>query len=115
MSPEILEGKGLDSPAIDFWALGIIMYELLVGLPPFNDTTIGKVFENIKRNRIDWDEIEPTEEGEEIISENAKSLIGELLQSVPSMRLGTDSVDDIKQHPFFSGTHQLNQTPTGRR
>ena len=103
MSPEMIEGKGLDLPTIDYWALGVIFFELIVGVPPFNDETIEKVFQNIKDNRVPWDSL-ITEDGEELISQEAKSLILGLLESNPNDRLGSDSVDDIKYHPFFAGS-----------
>jgi predicted Ser/Thr protein kinase len=53
MAPEVIT-KGLSTPAADFWAVGIIAYEVLTGIPPFNDTTVGKVFDNIKHMKIEW-------------------------------------------------------------
>lgn len=44
IAPEILEGKGLSSPAIDFWSIGVILFELLVGVPPFNDSSVETIF-----------------------------------------------------------------------
>lgn len=57
IAPEVLEGEGLQNPVIDWWSIGIILFEMLVGKPPFNDDTVEKTFENIKNHAIPWDEI----------------------------------------------------------
>lgn len=57
MAPEVIEGEGLQNPVIDWWSIGIILFEMLVGRPPFNDDSVEKIFENIKYYRIPWDEI----------------------------------------------------------
>lgn len=40
--------------SVDYWSLGVIMYELLVGMPPFNDESVEKIFDNIKNMRMEW-------------------------------------------------------------
>ena len=102
MSPEMLDGKGLDLPTIDFWALGVILFELIIGIPPFNDTTVEQVFSNIRNNRIPWGEL-VTEDGQEVLSSEARALIEGLLEPDPYQRLGADSIEDIKSHSFFEG------------
>ena len=57
IAPEVLEGEGLQNPVIDWWSIGIILFEMLIGKPPFNDDTVEKTFDNIKNHRIPWDEI----------------------------------------------------------
>jgi len=46
LAPETILGVGY-GPAVDFWAVGVILYELVVGFPPFNAETPEEVFENI--------------------------------------------------------------------
>lgn len=46
LAPEILRREP-HSPAVDIWALGVCLYEFLVGCPPFIDETIEDVFNNI--------------------------------------------------------------------
>jgi len=46
LAPETIMGIGY-GPAVDFWAVGAILYELIVGIPPFNAETPQEVFENI--------------------------------------------------------------------
>lgn len=58
MAPEILEREGLLNPVLDWWSVGIMLFEFLVGVPPFNDENIDLVFDNIRNHRIPWDAIE---------------------------------------------------------
>lgn len=102
MAPEMLEFKGLDQPAIDYWALGVIFFELIVGIPPFNAQTVDEVFSNIKNHKIPWADL-VDEDGEEAVTPEAKDLIMSLLNPDPLKRLGSQAVSDIKNHIFFTG------------
>ena len=97
MAPEIVTGKGYNSKAVDLWSLGVILYELLVGVPPFNDETVDKVFENITNLNMSWPEIGF---GEDCMSNEAYNLIKGLLCMDPAQRLTTEKV---KKHAFFEG------------
>ncbi len=55
--PEVIEGESINNKTIDWWSLGIIIYELMTGAPPFNDETVENIFENIKVGDIEWPEI----------------------------------------------------------
>ena len=57
IAPEILDGRGANQPSVDWWALGIIVFEFIVGMPPFNDETMEKIFDNILNLRIPWQEL----------------------------------------------------------
>lgn len=57
IAPEILHGKKANSPSVDWWALGVMMFEFIVGVPPFNADTIDEVFDNIRNLRIPWEAI----------------------------------------------------------
>eukprot|EP01113_Clastostelium_recurvatum_P044828 TRINITY_DN760_c0_g3_i2.p1 TRINITY_DN760_c0_g3~~TRINITY_DN760_c0_g3_i2.p1 ORF type:complete len:1617 (+),score=536.15 TRINITY_DN760_c0_g3_i2:260-5110(+) len=111
LSPEILLGMGHDVSA-DWWALGIILYEFLTGVPPFNDDTPEQIFQNILHREIVWPRIKgmPRDPGaddeyedETEMSREAQDLISKLLVRDPAERLGSRSVDQIKEHPFFYG------------
>lgn len=54
ISPEIIKGVSSDNFSTDYWSLGVIMYEMLVGVPPFNDTTVERLFDNILNLRMEW-------------------------------------------------------------
>jgi predicted Ser/Thr protein kinase len=57
MAPEIILGVSNSNYTIDWWALGVIIFELICGIPPFNDDTIEKVYDNITHRKIPWDDI----------------------------------------------------------
>ncbi|XP_061178277.1 serine/threonine-protein kinase greatwall-like [Saccostrea echinata] len=80
LAPEILLRKKHDE-AVDWWALGVCLFEFLTGVPPFNDQTPELVFQNILNRDIPW----PGED-EEPLSENAKSAIDALLTMEPKER-----------------------------
>ncbi|KAL6060878.1 Serine/threonine-protein kinase greatwall [Balamuthia mandrillaris] len=97
LSPEALLGTG-HSASVDWWALGVILFEFLSGCPPFNDETPEEIFQNILNRNIPWAELPPE------TSPEARDLIDRLLCSNPKQRLGsasTGGVDAIKAHPFF--------------
>lgn len=75
------------------------MYEMLVGIPPFNDDSIEKIFDNILNMRIEWP---PIGDDEGCISKNAYDLISNLLNPDYKQRLGHNNIQEIKDHPFFS-------------
>ena len=105
MAPEILSSfreKLLLGPSIDWWSIGVILFEFLVGIPPFNDDTIDKIFENITAHKIPWDCLE-IGYGEQQMSPEAFDLINKLLNADPEERLGSKDVGDIKKHVFFKG------------
>ncbi|CAG8651267.1 24573_t:CDS:2, partial [Racocetra persica] len=92
LAPELLLGIG-HTTAVDWWSLGICLFEFLVGYPPFNDDTPQAIFRNILDNDIQWPP-------EEFLSIEAKDFISKLLNKTPEKR---PSVDEIKAHPFFNG------------
>lgn len=94
IAPEVLSKKGYGIEC-DWWSLGAIMYEMLVGYPPFqsNDsvTTCRKIV-NWRLHLKFPDDI--------VVSGKAKDLIKKLLCDV-DRRLGARGADEIKQHPWF--------------
>jgi serine/threonine protein kinase len=100
MPPEILEGNGLHSTAVDWWSVGVILFELIVGIPPFNDESQEAIFQNIKEHKIPWDQIK-IGIGDDCISEEAFDLINKLLEPDPKKRIGSEGTEAIKNHAFF--------------
>eukprot|EP00330_Aristerostoma_sp_ATCC50986_P005999 CAMPEP_0114585782 /NCGR_PEP_ID=MMETSP0125-20121206/9221_1 /TAXON_ID=485358 ORGANISM="Aristerostoma sp., Strain ATCC 50986" /NCGR_SAMPLE_ID=MMETSP0125 /ASSEMBLY_ACC=CAM_ASM_000245 /LENGTH=215 /DNA_ID=CAMNT_0001780995 /DNA_START=1851 /DNA_END=2498 /DNA_ORIENTATION=- len=47
MAPEVVKGESCEHKTLDYWSMGVILYEFLVGFPPFNDETIEKIHDNI--------------------------------------------------------------------
>lgn len=97
LAPESILGIGTDDRMVDWWALGVVLYEFLYGFPPFHDESPEKVFDNVVSRRIDWheDEIE--------ISAEARDLMDRLMSYDPKQRIGARGADEVKQHAFFAG------------
>ncbi|KAH7276700.1 hypothetical protein KP509_39G018200 [Ceratopteris richardii] len=98
LAPEILLGTG-HGPSADWWSTGIILFECLTGVPPFNAEYPEKIFENILNRKIPWPRV-PEE-----MSPDAKDLIDKLLTEDPSSRLGANGAAEVKRHPFFKNIH----------
>ncbi|KAL2761380.1 serine/threonine-protein kinase greatwall isoform 1, partial [Daubentonia madagascariensis] len=81
LAPELLLGRA-HGPAVDWWALGVCLFEFLTGIPPFNDETPQQVFQNILKRDIPWPE------GEEKLSDNAQSAVEILLTIDDTKRAG---------------------------
>ncbi|KAF9013233.1 kinase-like domain-containing protein [Cyathus striatus] len=96
LAPEILNGHGYSiDKTIDWWTLGVLLYEMLAGLPPFYDENTDKMYEKILHDPLVF--------GDEFSSE-ARSILTSLLSREPTRRLGVHGAEEIKKHPFF-GKH----------
>nr|AML78071.1 putative LOV domain-containing protein [Myristica fragrans] len=96
IAPEIITGEG-HSGAIDWWALGILLYEMLYGRTPFRAKNRQKTFANILHKDLTFPSSIP-------VSLTARQLIHGLLHRDPVNRLGSKGgANIIKQHPFFRG------------
>jgi serine/threonine kinase 38 len=94
IAPEMFTRKGY-GPEVDWWSLGIILYEMLIGYPPFfsdSPTETCKKIVNWKQHLV----IPPDAK----ISKDAIDLIKKLIADV-EIRLGYNGADEIKRHPFF--------------
>ncbi|KAJ5071524.1 serine/threonine-protein kinase pkga-related [Anaeramoeba ignava] len=98
LAPEILLGTG-HGFAVDWWSLGIIAYELVVGVTPFHGESIQEVFENIIKHNFEFPPY---------ISDELHDLISKLLVSDPSQRLGFNGSEEIKAHAFFKDVNWEN-------
>nr|AML76307.1 putative LOV domain-containing protein [Xerophyllum asphodeloides] len=96
IAPEIITGAGHTS-AVDWWALGILLYEMLYGYTPFRGKTRQKTFANILHKDIKFPGSIP-------VSLPVRQLMYRLLHRDPRNRLGScEGANEIKQHPFFRG------------
>lgn len=85
LSPELLLGTGHEY-TVDWWAVGVILFEMLTGCPPFNDETPELIFDNILSCKIPWPE-------EGILPDTAVDLIKKLLVVDPKKRLGYNGMN----------------------
>ncbi|KAL4647917.1 microtubule-associated serine/threonine-protein kinase 1-like isoform X1 [Arapaima gigas] len=95
IAPEVILRQGYGRP-VDWWAMGIILYEFLVGCVPFFGDTPEELFGQVITDDIVWPE------GDEALPMDAQNLISALLQTNPLVRLGTGGAFEVKQHSFFS-------------
>uniref|UniRef100_A0A8C1DVF6 non-specific serine/threonine protein kinase n=1 Tax=Cyprinus carpio carpio TaxID=630221 RepID=A0A8C1DVF6_CYPCA len=96
IAPEVILRQGYGKP-VDWWAMGIILYEFLVGCVPFFGDTTEELFGQVITDDIEWPK------GDEALPSEAQSLISALLQTNPLVRLGTGGAFEVKQHSFFLG------------
>nr|CCA21231.1 protein kinase putative [Albugo laibachii Nc14] len=91
LPPEILDRMG-HGTAVDWWNLGMVLYEMLTGLPPWYTNDRKKLFERLRSARLQFPPY---------VSRHAESIIRQLLNRNPKERLGANGCSDVKTHPFF--------------
>ncbi|CAO0795116.1 unnamed protein product [Mucor circinelloides] len=112
IAPEVIKGCGHTS-AVDWWTLGILIYEMLYGTTPFKGNGRNETFAKILHTEPQFPH-QPAPYNANA-SSNCKNLIRKLLQKDEHTRLGSRAgAADIKQHPFFKNTNFAllrNMTP----
>ncbi len=95
LAPEIVSGKG-HGKAVDWWTLGVLIYEMLASYPPFYDEEPMKTYQKIVSGKVTY----PPH-----FSAEAVNLISKLLQLKAANRLGVikGGAALIKAHPWFKG------------
>ncbi|GAV49343.1 hypothetical protein ZYGR_0N07500 [Zygosaccharomyces rouxii] len=94
IAPEVIRGNG-HTAAVDWWTLGILIYEMLFGCTPFKSSNTNETFCNILKNEVNF----PNSND---IGRSCKDLIKKLLIKNELKRLGSKmGAADIKRHPFF--------------
>uniref|UniRef100_A0A674HXX6 non-specific serine/threonine protein kinase n=1 Tax=Terrapene triunguis TaxID=2587831 RepID=A0A674HXX6_9SAUR len=95
IAPEVILRQGYGKP-VDWWAMGVILYEFLVGSVPFFGDTPEELFGQVISDEIAWPE------GDEALPPDAQDLTSKLLCQNPLERLGTgNGAFEVKQHRFF--------------
>jgi serine/threonine protein kinase len=95
LAPELLLGTGHGLEA-DWWSLGVILFEMVVGAPPFSSCSPEAIFQNILERNIAWPPL-----GE--LSPELMDLLDRLLEPDPERRLGHRGAAEVKMHPWFAG------------
>lgn len=95
LAPEILLNKG-HGKAVDWWCLGILTYEMIAGIDPFNDEDPMTIYQKILKGKVKF----PRD-----FEKSAKSLVKHLLVADVTKRYGClkGGVADIKTHRWFKG------------
>ncbi|XP_041108460.1 microtubule-associated serine/threonine-protein kinase 3-like isoform X2 [Polyodon spathula] len=94
IAPEVILRQGYGKP-VDWWAMGIILYEFLVGCVPFFGDTPEELFGQVISDEISWPE------GDDAPPSDSQELITLLLRQNPLDRMGTGGAYEVKQNPFF--------------
>jgi len=109
MAPEIITRNGYDE-LVDWWSLGCILYEMVIGFPPFMGDTPHEVFDNIvdHDNVLQFPDEEPMDEEGNLIpidlemSDTCKEIIRRLLSSAHKRIGKNQGFEEIRKHKFFA-------------
>jgi len=93
LAPELVQQTG-HNKAVDWWALGVLIYEMVVGFPPFYDDDQMLMFKNITNVKVHFPKN---------MSKECRALLKSLLQKNPTRRLGClkNGAQDVRDHPWF--------------
>lgn len=91
IAPEVLDGKVGHSFEVDVWSLGVIIYTLLIGKPPFETNDVKTTYSRIRKNDYSFPD-------NSLISDGARSLIQRILCTDPNLR---PTVDEILESDFI--------------
>lgn len=94
LAPELLLGNGY-TKTVDWWTLGVLLYEMLTGLPPFYDENTNDMYRKILQEPL-------TFPSSDIVPPAARDLLTRLLDRDPQRRLGANGAAEIKSHHFFA-------------
>ena len=100
ISPEIISGEGHNKMA-DWWSVGVLLYELLHGEPPFHDEKIERCFDLITTSKVRFN-------SQIILNPPTNDLINKLLTKNPRDRIGKGEYDEIIAHSFFVSVKPKN-------
>jgi serine/threonine protein kinase len=100
LAPEILKRQG-HGKSVDWYLCGVLLFEMLAGIPPYFDNKKEVMFKNIKQGPLKMPER---------FTEDAKDLILKLINRDPTKRLGAGKMDaeEIMKHPFFKNINWID-------
>ncbi|CAO3586207.1 unnamed protein product [Absidia cylindrospora] len=102
LAPEVIQGNG-HSSSVDWWTLGILLYEMIYGFTPFKGSNQNDTFDRIMTQKLDFPQFgsNPYFSGPQITND-CKSIIRKLLNKDENKRLGTRAgASELKSHAFF--------------
>jgi serine/threonine protein kinase len=94
LAPEIWQGHS-HGQEVDWWSVGVILYEMLVGVTPFAAESLSALFDNCVFGKLEWGA------DAEHVPLAARDLVQKLLEKRPEARLGARGASEIKQHEYF--------------
>jgi len=97
IAPEVLDNTQGHSYEVDIWSLGVVLYILLIGKPPFEAADLKSTYRRIRTNDYSFPE-------DIHMSAEAKDLIIKILNLDPSKR---PKIDEIMAHPFLSANGSI--------
>ena len=104
MAPEFFKGSDGQSEydrTVDWWAVGILMYEMLTGSCPFHADRKTKLIQNIGRGKIEWPH-------DISASNDFKDLVVKLLKQIPENRIGYNGgAEEVLRHPWFPRSNYI--------
>ena len=92
MAPDFFNEEGYGKE-IDWWSLGVLMYEMICGYPPFQEKSREKLFQAIKNPYIYY----PSD-----ITDESIDFFKRIFVVNPKKRLGANGACELKTHPFFN-------------
>ena len=93
VAPEIILRSG-HNMSVDVWCLGVILYEMVFGIPPFSDKHHGVIMRNIVKKELSFPSVVST-------SAELVDLITRCLRKQPERRIGAGDIAQVKQHAWF--------------
>lgn len=91
LAPELINNKGGYGLSVDIWALGVLLFELICGHPPFFDQNPFSIYRKILKGKVEFPEMQS----------DTRDLLEKTLQVNHLTRLGSAGVSELKQHPAF--------------
>ena len=113
MAPELFTDEYPEGPNVDYWSVGVILYELYSFKLPFEAETQEETRNNITNMKINWDNLLNEDIKKQYANINdGIDLIKKFLVKNPGERWGDNQLDEIKNHPFFKGLNWDNLPKT---